>query len=104
MRTFSTAIVLAGTLTLLFLAEIAIPKEPIPDADSQATAKETINEVYEGELHDAKTPAAISQLASTILQDAKDSKTDAASRYVLLKNGRQAGSAFSRSCPGDASC
>ena len=85
MRTFSTAIVLAGTLTLLLLAESAIPKEPVPDADSQATAKETINEVYEGELRDAKKPAAISQLASTILQDAKDSKTDAASRYVLLK-------------------
>jgi hypothetical protein len=65
-------------------------RAPIPDIKSQDRAEKFIHEVYQAEFA-KKKPAELMALSATLLQQARETKDEPASRYVLLREaGRQA--------------
>src|SRR3954471_12634426 len=76
---------------LLMIASICsaadAPRLPIPDEPSQARAEATIRNIFKSE-YASNQPAQRRALASKLLQQARDEKTDATSRFVLFREAR----------------
>src|SRR5262245_7495813 len=74
---------------LLFFATLSTAQEPkkspIPSKEAQAKIDSLLKEIYEKEFKKAeKDPAERGRLAQTMLFEGKETKDDAAGRYVLL--------------------
>src|SRR6516225_8068362 len=76
-------------LFVLLLANLTsgqeVKKWPIPDAKAQAKIESLLQELYKDDLVKAeKDPVVRSRLAQTLLFEGKETKDDAAGRYVLF--------------------
>ena len=63
-------------------------KLPIPDKAAQAKAFGLVMDVFKDDIKAAANAEAKSKLALTLLQQGKDSRDDAATRYVLYREAR----------------
>ncbi len=83
-RAFAVALIL---VLATFSAGQEPKKWPIPNKDDQAKIEKLIAEIYEREFKKAETdPIERGRLAQVLLGEGKETKDDAAGRYVLLMN------------------
>src|SRR6185436_15922 len=67
------------------------PKLHVPDEPSQAKAEATIRNIFKSE-YDSNHPAQRRALAKKLLDQARDVKTEATSRFVLYREARNVAS------------
>src|SRR5947208_1397858 len=79
---------------LLFVPVFAVGQEakrrPVPSKEAQAKIESLLQELYKDDLIKAeKDAAARARLAQTLLHEGKETKDDAAGRYVLFSKAHQ---------------
>lgn len=60
-------------------------KLPVPSEAAQARALALVLDIFKEDIDSAKTPQAKAKLAANLLQQGKESRDDAANRYVLYR-------------------
>lgn len=71
-------------------AELAKPqKQPAPSAAAIAKAQDLVQELFKKDLDGSKTPAKKLDLARTMLNQAREEKSDMTARYALMDKARQ---------------
>jgi hypothetical protein len=76
------AFMLAGVVDRSAAQESA--KSPIPSASAQQEARRTVLEIHDGEYRQAKSTAQKTDLAKKMLAEGRETKDDAAGRYMLF--------------------
>jgi hypothetical protein len=87
MRGLSILLV-SGFFALSLSAGDAAKKLPVPDKASQDKALALVLDIFKEDLGAAKEPEAQAKLAANLLQQGKESRDDAANRYVLFREAR----------------
>ncbi len=88
MRPLSFLLALCGSLAISFQGGDAGKKLPIPDQASQAKAHALVLDVFKEDIAAAQDPQAKATLALNLLQQGRDSRDDAAIRYVLFREAQ----------------
>src|SRR4051794_15709903 len=77
-----------GVSALALGAEEPGKKLPVPSAAAQAKALALVMDIFKEDIQAAKEPEAKVRLAVNLLQQGKESRDDAANRYVLFREAR----------------
>lgn len=86
---FSSAIIILAIFSTIF-GQVDSKKNAVPTASSQSEVRKLVKEIFEDEYAKANSPSTSLALAQKLFQQAKETKDDVVSKYVLLREAQQA--------------